>query len=883
MFQNISKDFEENQNLDEDVELNRKTRIKEILENNLTKKQIILYIISFMLSFVCIGGDSDLAPFGIAVITAVLSNCRPIGMLSIITIIGTWVAFGGQSVLSFVLTLLILLVGILIKPPRYDEDSNEKRKLGFRIFFSCIVVKFGMLIIQSFAKYDALLIYDMLLVTIYSISAFVFYKIFVNSITVLTNIGSKQAYSVEEVMGASLLIAIAITALGDTSIFGFSLRNILCILIVLIMGWKNGILVGASSGVTIGAVIGIIADGEPMLIATYAISGMIAGIFSKFGKFGVILGFIIGNVILSYVANGNTADLIVFQEILIASIGLLAVPKNIKINIQDMYPSTPLLPETLDRNLEENQDTIYRLNSMSETISQIAKTYKEAAATIVDEKELQKQELKNLKIFQKELENNLEGLEENILFDDLYFQDETLQDETFQDETLQDEKYQEEFQNRHGNSIIEDIFKTLLNKEEIQKQDLINIFAKHNNYILGLETEEDTEKSSNDLISNKIINKQIEKDIMQIVKAINDAYRVSKLSFIWKKKIDENKKVVSSQLEEVSKAIGNLANEIEENTKIEGKDEFEAEKASIKLLLEQRDIQIKNINIKEMKNGRKQVTLYTDTCKDVDKPLCDIKKMSKSVSKVIGQEVMLQKQECGIRLNRPNCSYEFISQDTQKISIGVAKATKEESKISGDTSIQTRLEDGKYLLAISDGMGSGPKARKNSKMAIAMLEKLLSSGFDKDTSLRLINSTLNMAEDGEMYSTLDISILDLYAHKLEFIKNGACPTFIKNRRNVEILKSISLPTGIMDDIDLVVYDKDLNDGDIIVMCSDGIIESTTQYTNKELWVQFLLEELETEDSQKIADIILKEAIDNCYGKPKDDMTVMVAKISKITE
>ena len=87
-----------------------------------------------------------------------------------------------------------------------------------------------------------------------------------------------------------------------------------------------------------------------------------------------------------------------------------------------------------------------------------------------------------------------------------------------------------------------------------------------------------------------------------------------------------------------------------------------------------------------------------------------------------------------------------------------------------------------------------------------------------------------------------------------------------------------MPTGILSDIDLVVYDKDLNDGDILVMCSDGILESSDEYTNKELWLKFLLEELETDEPQKIADIILQEAIDNNYGIPKDDMTVIVAKI-----
>ena len=225
--------------------------------------------------------------------------------------------------------------------------------------------------------------------------------------------------------------------------------------------------------------------------------------------------------------------------------------------------------------------------------------------------------------------------------------------------------------------------------------------------------------------------------------------------------------------------------------------------------------------------------------------------------------------------------YLFVSQDKQNIQIGVAKTTKDGSTISGDTSIQARLDDGKYLIAISDGMGSGKEAKKSSNMTIAMLNKLLSSGFDRDTSLRLINSTLSSINEDDMYATLDVGIFDLYTRKLEFIKNGACPTFIKNRRNVQVLKSLSLPTGILNDIDLVVYDKDLEDNDILVMCSDGILESSEEYTNKELWIKYLLEDIETDDPQKIADIILHEAIDNNYGKAKDDMTVIVTRIRNV--
>ncbi len=89
-----------------------------------------------------------------------------------------------------------------------------------------------------------------------------------------------------------------------------------------------------------------------------------------------------------------------------------------------------------------------------------------------------------------------------------------------------------------------------------------------------------------------------------------------------------------------------------------------------------------------------------------------------------------------------------------------------------------------------------------------------------------------------------------------------------------------MPAGILENISLVVYDKDIEDGNILLMCSDGIMESNTEYQNKELWVRDILQNMETTNVQKIADITLKEAIDNGYGIAKDDMTVITAKFIK---
>ena len=89
-----------------------------------------------------------------------------------------------------------------------------------------------------------------------------------------------------------------------------------------------------------------------------------------------------------------------------------------------------------------------------------------------------------------------------------------------------------------------------------------------------------------------------------------------------------------------------------------------------------------------------------------------------------------------------------------------------------------------------------------------------------------------------------------------------------------------MPAGIIDVNDVQTFDKDISTGDIMLMCSDGILDSNVEYKNKELWIKYLLEDIETNNTQKIADLILSEAIDNNYGIPKDDMSIIVCKFMK---
>lgn len=796
---------------------------REMLKNLTSFKNIIIYIISFMIS--TIGMGQEVSPFSIAIVGACLASGVPAIGVVLVGLIGNIIVAGTIGALNYILIILMLLILLFIKPPREnDEYKNEKIQISVHIFFSVIFVMIAKLILTKFT------IGDMLLHITLAIFSVVFYKIFVNSLIVIEEITERRAFSIEEVLGASLLLSIAVAAFGDFSILGLSIRNIISILIILVLGWRNGILVGTTAGVTIGITLGIIAQNEPLIVAVYAISGMFAGILNKFGKIGVIVGFIIGNGILIYVSKGTTMDLVVFKEVLIASLGLLAIPKWAGIDIEGLVPEETFFPEFNNRRLTQSKEAINQLNVVSETIKDMAETYNDEG------QENQKQEMqeKNKKTFIRELLNNLDGLEENIFYEDM---------------------------SNPESKIVDELFKILLDKQEIDKNDLLETFAKFNNYIVTFENEK--------------LSQNMEKEIEQIIKAVNYAYKTSKTDFIWEEKVRTNKKNVQAQLDGVSKAISSIAVKMEKNIKEE--EEFvDVNKKAIVAL------EIKGIIVDEIEIDKKDNRYFIDVYLREDSKITentDIEKIKKVLEKVLDEKLMINDSKTKKINKQGKRGFCYISEDKYLLQIGQATKIKDNSPVSGDSILQIRLNDGKYLIALSDGMGSGPEARKSSQIAIKMLERLLMSGFDKDTSIDLINTTI-MNVNEEIFATLDIAIIDLYNGKIEFIKNGACPTYVKNNKKVQIIKSLSLPAGILENINLTTYDKDIENQDIIVLCSDGILDANVEYKNKELWVKYMLEDIEIGNCQKIADIILNEAIDNNYGKAKDDMSIIVCKLIK---
>lgn len=792
------------QNINEYTIQDRKKETINKWSEVIKRNNMIMYILSFMLSLVGIGGDFSL--FSISILGACFSSSIPLLGVTVVSLIGNVIKFGVGGGLEYFLTSLVFFISLFMIKPKYNEEErNEKIKVGKNIFIAVFAIQIIKALFSTFT------FYDILLSITYTIITIAFYKIFANSISVIENFGEKKAFSIEEVIGTSLLLAIAVSAFSDVSILGFSIRNVLSILIVLILGWKNGVLVGATSGVTIGVTLGIITGGEPIIIAAYAISGMVAGFLNRFGRIGVIVGFCIGNVILAYASNGYTVELIYFKEILLASIILLAIPKNVSIDIEEFVGGSKFLPISRERTLTREKETVEKLNNVSETIKKMANAYAKEEYSIEEKEE-------NKQIFINELLNNLEAYKDNLLYEDIA--------------------------NVNG-KIVDEIFNLLLEKQEIEREDLLKIFADCNSYIIGFDDKE--------------VSGYLEENILQILRILNISYKVSKNNFVWKRKLEESKKNMETQLRGVSKVISGIAKDIQKDAVKE--EDYTKQEIEIIELLKQKEIKVHEVSIQ--KKDRYMVHILLEE-------IANNQIIENILTKILKEKIILNEE------NSTQTDQIYISDDKYVIGFATADSSKNQSEVSGDNFINTRLKDGKYVIALSDGMGTGRKANESSMQALAMLQNLLQSGFDKDSSIELITSTL-ISKNEEIFATLDIAIIDLYKGTIEFIKSGACPTYIKKNKKVQIIKSNSLPAGMVNQDNIEIFDTDIQNEQIMLMCTDGILDSNIEYKNKELWIKYLLEDIETKNTKKIADIILNEAIDNNFGKTKDDMSVIVCK------
>jgi stage II sporulation protein E len=273
-----------------------------------------------------------------------------------------------------------------------------------------------------------------------------------------------------------------------------------------------------------------------------------------------------------------------------------------------------------------------------------------------------------------------------------------------------------------------------------------------------------------------------------------------------------------------------------------------------------------------------------ETVVEISKSACSggrdcINKIQSIATSLLQRKLVLQAQ-CGSSVPGKKCKITLAVSEHFIVETGVATAAKEPRGICGDTFSVVPIGHGKVGLIVSDGMGSGSKAAGESGITVGLLEKLLSAGFHVDLAVRTVNAMLLLKTPAESFVTIDMTVVDTNLDEAEFIKAGAAPSFVKRVREVAIINSATLPAGVLNQIEIEPVRWKLADGDVIVMISDGVVDLPGNERKREPWiVNYLRRMADDMHPQELADKILEAAKDMAGPDLRDDMTVLVAKVS----
>ncbi|KXZ40591.1 stage II sporulation protein E [Alkalithermobacter thermoalcaliphilus JW-YL-7 = DSM 7308] len=356
-----------------------------------------------------------------------------------------------------------------------------------------------------------------------------------------------------------------------------------------------------------------------------------------------------------------------------------------------------------------------------------------------------------------------------------------------------------------------------------------------------------------------------------ILKSAKHYFDLFMLDYKWNKKLSENRKLVSSQIKSLSKCVGNLAKELKEDINFDVDMENE-----IIVELDKEGIKVDKVSYIKRENKSFEINIQKSPC--YGGTLCK-ERLIPIVSKVVGKK--LSSLSLGCKMSGDKCNIKLVEGQEYIAKTQVCFISKDESAISGDSYTYMELEDGKYMVALSDGMGKGEKAYEESSVTIQVLEKMMESKIDEKVSIDVVNSMLMLKSSDEIFSTVDLSIIDLKEGMLQTVKMGACPSFIKRSKgSVEVISSSSLPIGIISEVKVDTDTRRVREGDFIIMVSDGIIDAGKDKDLGENWLYTVLEKIEKTSPKEIANIILDKALDLLDNQPIDDMTVVVTKILK---
>lgn len=343
---------------------------------------------------------------------------------------------------------------------------------------------------------------------------------------------------------------------------------------------------------------------------------------------------------------------------------------------------------------------------------------------------------------------------------------------------------------------------------------------------------------------------------------INEINRLSKQYLQFETSVkteDESKLLISTELGNFANLFQSFAKSIDHSPKINKNLSLVA-----KEILANNMVEVQDIGVFESISGIEKIDVVAEN------NLLMQKELSEGLSKFVKSKVQVQKIK---HLDFSGLSLvSFVVANRLRTEFAVSCSSKE--SVSGDNTIVAKLDDNRFFIAIADGMGHGKLAGKTSKMVLELIKNLVFVGIDLEVIIDSVNKLL-LPVGLDNFSTLDAIVLDLRLEKCTFIKLGSSVSLIKHKDRTDVVSAESLPVGIVQNLQPSIEVKNIRDGDIIVLASDGVVDSFDEIENYKVFVN----DQKIQNLQSFTDNVIFE-LGLKPNKHKDDMSIIAVKLLK---
>ncbi|MDD6071725.1 MAG: SpoIIE family protein phosphatase [Clostridiales bacterium] len=276
-----------------------------------------------------------------------------------------------------------------------------------------------------------------------------------------------------------------------------------------------------------------------------------------------------------------------------------------------------------------------------------------------------------------------------------------------------------------------------------------------------------------------------------------------------------------------------------------------------------------------VKGQNERLQVYV-SCYAVGNNVVTGRQLAEKISRIAGKKLVCVGKGEDV-VGKQEGVFSFVEEGRFMLTTGIMRRERKGEELCGDNFSVTKLDTQKAVLMLSDGMGSGEAAFIKSEQIVDLLEQLLTAGFCRELAIELLNSFISFMTDGNLSTTLDLTMIDFYTGTADFIKLGASTTFIKRGHRVECIRSTSLPVGVLEQVEFDTCKRLLYHGDIVVMVSDGVLDGIL-FENKEEYLADLIAGMETSNVQSIAEQIMEDVESMQRGGLKDDSTILAVGI-----